>query len=536
MPGNHPIIKHTFGGGWATSFGRTTEVELQGNVLTFPYLIDADNITFTLDGGFRKIGGTDKLHTSALESGVPVRGLFDYWRHGTAGAPAQRRLIYVGTKIKADAGEASAATFADIKTGLNADKIVNFTSYNDIAIIALTGSDVPMKYISSGSAATLGTRTPNFAFSETHKNRLWAAGVDATPSRLFYSQVVDAGGADGDWDGLGAGFIDIDPGDGDKITAIASHKNDLFIFKGPYKGSIHRISGSSPTGSDGFARLTFVDGLGAVGQNTIFRFKDDLGFVWSDGSIHSLAATDAYGDFSEASLSRPIDSWIKEHGNQTQLPQAWAANSVLDGGVLIVMATDTQTTNNTALYMDYRFDPVRWSKFTAFQPVCVASSIDSGRANRPRLMAGWDDGFVRKLDSADRSIDGTTAMIGRARTPYVNYGSPMQMKTLQAVSVGIAPRGAYNMSFQWERDDRPVQAANISQAGGDVLGPASANVFTLGTSTLGGAQFVERFAELSEGGEFHGISYQFAQGGNFHDFEVHSFAARVKPGAIATEA
>ena len=50
-------------------------------------------------------------------------------------------------------------------------------------------------------------------------------------------------------------------------------------------------------GDEPFALRPYIDGLGAISHNSIFRYRDDVGFVWMDGSIHSLAATASYGDF-----------------------------------------------------------------------------------------------------------------------------------------------------------------------------------------------------------------------------------------------
>ena len=92
----------------------------------------------------------------------------------------------------------------------------------------------------------------------------------AFPSRLYYrrrtTQRIGRG--------PGSGYIDISPGDGDEIRGLkGEYKNDLWVFKGPYKGSIHRITGYTP--SD-YQRIPFLQGLACVGHSTITRFKDDL--------------------------------------------------------------------------------------------------------------------------------------------------------------------------------------------------------------------------------------------------------------------
>jgi hypothetical protein len=256
---NQIIVNHIVGGGWATDFGEISDVapDANGNV-TVPFLVDARNILFTLDGGIRKMPGTAKLNASALESGAVIKGMFDYWQ----GAAAQHRVLHVGTKIKRDDAD---GTFIDLFTGLTADAVPSYTQLDDILIMASDNSgDVPRSWDGTTAQNLAGT-PPNFSICETHKNRVFAAGVPGNTSRLYYCVLLDPE----DWVGSGSGSIDIDPEDGDEIRAIISHRDELWVFKGPNKGSIHRITGSAPTGGDSFARLTFARGVGAVGQNTV---------------------------------------------------------------------------------------------------------------------------------------------------------------------------------------------------------------------------------------------------------------------------
>ena len=111
----------------------------------------------------------------------------------------------------------------------------------------------------------------------------------------------------------------------------------------------------------------------------------------------------------------------------------------------------------------------------------------------------------------------------------------MALKTFAQVGIGIEPRGAYDLTFGWTRDDNAQQTTTLQQGGGDVLGPADENEFTLGTSALAGSQFVERFQELEEGGEFRSIQYQVTQNGVNEDLELHSLSVTLEPGALSTE-
>lgn len=523
-------VRHLFNGGFATDFGPFAGVvPSQSGDIAIPFLNKAENVYFELDGGPHKIGGTSKLNATVIESGEQIRGLIDFWIQGTSGSPNQQRVVAAGTKILADAAD---GVFAAIKTGLEDDKVPCFTVFMDDLIISTdSNTDVPQTYDGTTCAA-LGGSAPNFAFSCVHKNHLWAAGVASNPSRLYYSRTLNAG----DWTHATSGSIDIDPEDGDRITAIASHKNDLWVFKGPYSGSIHRITGSSNTGSDSFARTTFVSGIGSVSHNTLFRMRDDLGFMWSDGTIHSLAATAAYGDFNEASLSRPIHSYIREHFTLGSLSRAWAATHVNRSIVVFCVPIDTSTFCNQVLMMDYSRQSVWWSLWPAYNANCVASVVDSSNASARTIMIGGRDGYVRRTNVANRSIDGATAIAAEVQTPFVNYGASIVTKTLAHVGLGLSPKGNFNVLFGWTRDNNAQQTQSVSQGGsGDVLGSASSNEFTLDTSTLGGAAFTDRFFDAVEGGEFRSISYSVSNSGLDEDMEIHSISAGIVVGAQSTE-
>ena len=524
-------LRHFFGGGWATDFGPSADVSPDGSgKVVVPFLVDAENCLFELDGGPHKIGGTTRVNSSALESGAAIMGLHDYWRQGTAGSQTRRRVVHVGSKVLADTNDASFVT--SLATGLESGKVPCYETFDDLLIFCSDSNvDVPRSWDQT-TAQNLAGSPPNFAFCASHKNRLWAAGVASNPSRLYYCANTDPE----DWTGSGSGSIDIDPNDGDQITGIRSHKDELWVFKGPNKGSIHRITGSSPTGSDGFSRKNYVKGLGAAWHNAIFSFADDIGFVSQYGSVHSLAATAAYGDFFEAALSRPINKEIGNTLNYNRLRHIWAATDPLTGVVYITQSINANSTNNVVHAMDFRSAPdvIRWSRIPAYAFASLATFVDTNGVKR--VLGGDYAGFVRRLNIVDRSLDTATAYTYKVTTPHLNYGFPIMMKTLEQGSIGIQPRGNFNFSFGWTRDDNAQQTLTLAQGGSDVLGTASANQFTLDTSALAGSQYVDVFHEFNEqGGEFRSVQFQIQQAGLNEDMEVHSLSASIKVDAESTE-
>jgi len=71
------FLVHTFGGGWATDFGFTAYVPIQGNRVELPWLNAAENCYYELDGGPHKIEGMTKNFASALESSAAITGIYD---------------------------------------------------------------------------------------------------------------------------------------------------------------------------------------------------------------------------------------------------------------------------------------------------------------------------------------------------------------------------------------------------------------------------------------------------------------------------
>lgn len=523
------IIRHFFGGGWGTDLGVSVDAtpDQSGRVI-IPFLTDADNCLYELDGGPRKVGGTTRVNSSAVSSGNVITGVFDYWRQGTSGSPSRRRVLHAGTSVLADTDDGIFST--TLASGVELGKVPSYFTFDDLLIFSSDSTiDVPRSWDQT-TAQNLAGSPPRFSFGCAHKNRAWAAGVYTLPSRLYYSANTDPE----DWTGSGSGSIDIDPNDGDIITGLVSHKNELWVFKGPNNGSIHRITGSSPTGSDAFARVNFVNGIGACWHNAIFRFADDIGFVSQYGSVHSLAATAAYGDFLQASLSLPINiGGIRTRLNYNRLRYISAATDPLGGIVYITASWDASSTNNAVLAMDFRHSPPRWSRLIAYAAGSLGLFVDTSGVRR--VLAGGNDGFVRRLNIADRSIDGSTAMSYKITTPDMSYGQPWTMKTVGPFSLGIGKRGAGNITLGWRRDKNAQQTATLAQAGGHLLGPTTGTAFTMNTSILSAGRHGEVFTDAPEGGECRSIQFQVTQAGLNEDVELHSISAMVTPGAISTE-
>ena len=109
-------------------------------------------------------------------------------------------------------------------------------------------------------------------------DRLWAAGDEDYPSRLYYSGRTDTNGL-GYWD-MTFDYLSLDENDGDKIMGLVTDENGVV----PYKShSIWYITGTDPEYDMRSQKI--VIGVGAVNNNVIVRNGQTDYFLSVEGEV-----------------------------------------------------------------------------------------------------------------------------------------------------------------------------------------------------------------------------------------------------------
>lgn len=114
-----------------------------------------------------------------------------------------------------------------------------------------------------------------------HKDRIWVAGAPNFPNRLYYSKIAPDG-ANADWTNPDAGFVDVNPGDGQQIQYIISYEDSVYIFK---QDSTYILSFDAVITQGNLQAMS--QRIGANNRDCVSLYQE-MAFVYHDGEVFSL--------------------------------------------------------------------------------------------------------------------------------------------------------------------------------------------------------------------------------------------------------
>lgn len=330
----------------------------------------------------------------------------------------------------------------------------------------------------TGVTLTVRVSTPPVAsIVRSHLGRLWC-NDKTNLDRLHYSSTENAE----EWNGTGdSGAIDIGVGDGDPdgITAIfPTYKGELFVAK---RTRLYRVSGQDPD----TAAVTLVSsGIGCVSHNGIAQIdQDDMAFV-SERGFHSLAVTDAYGDFEGKYLSQKIQGEFNDDFVHSRLKYIKATYvSSINSVVFAVTNERYGSTSNNALYLYHTLLGV-WYTWPNISCEALFIARDSDKI---RFYLGTTTGRITQcLTSNDfdtTSTGGTTAIPFKQVTGLIYVDdNPYTIKGFKKFALIFRPLGEQTVTVKIRIDNYQEQAIAFAlESASDLLG----STFILGTSLLG---------------------------------------------------
>jgi len=496
-----------FQGGYAT--------DLAPQVREVSHLQRAENTIYSVGGSALKVGGSVRVNSSAISSTPNITGMRDFWITGTSGTYTQKYVLMTSNQkiYKEDMD----GTFDEItgSASITADAIPVFCQAGDLLLIFTDKNDTPLKWSGSGNVATLGGSPPAGRGAVLHLNRVWTWGVNANPSRITYG----AGGDPEDYTGSDTGSIDISDDDGDRIIGVVSHKDRLFIFKGPNIGSVHVISGRTTAA---FAVTKLVGGIALQSHNSIVEVGNDVWFM-SDRGIHSLSATEKFGDFVEADLTRFLRGFFTNEVKRSQLNAVWGTNYTRKSCVVWTATSAASSEPDMIFGLSYILSQEQGLKaFTWPGRSCHSAAIRINPSTSvPELCFGTTGGFVERHDTGTNYSlnNGSDAYTFRITTPQIILPPPQprgdQPVGLYSMYMKSRPVGNWDITVSLQRDQETAESYTFNQGTAGFLLDTS----ELDTGILGGNPL--QTVVNNTLGEARSIQLDITQGGLNQSAEIY---------------
>lgn len=410
--------------------------------------------------GFQPVGGTNYL--VALLDGTSNAQLY----------------TWAGT------GNFSSLGSANITKGLQ----MNFVQAANY-IYGVNGTDVVqissnLTYTHNPSGVPAGTVLCWF------HNYLFIANTTTNPSRIYWSNLGDptSGYASA------SQYVDINPNDGDEITALAVFNDDLYVFKNNTIWSLSGFSGTSFTVTTTLSQNTnnLIYGYGTPAAKSIVNIGTDLYYLSFAGGIPHIRS------FHETIYSTTLEQGVASFDIQNtmkglQLSQLALAAGVYDGkycywslpnggssynNLVIVLEPTVNVRGKTMAHRSW----VKWSGFNAAQfatsalvgenTIYFGDASATGNVNQMNYSAFADNGTAVTMTVQTKDYQYDLAKKAKYKYFYFDY----EIGTAASLQIGAKLEDSVDFMLQ----------QTLSFVGNSPgLGPTG--TFTLGVSVLGGS-------------------------------------------------
>jgi|ETNvirnome_2_300_1030623.scaffolds.fasta_scaffold00134_10 hypothetical protein len=255
---------------------------------------------------------------------------------------------------------------------------------------------------------------PAVKYLEVFKNRIWGAGDEDQPSRLYFSEISGSGAEPESWRQVD--FLDINKDDGQAITGLFASANSIFVFK---SGSVWEVRGDNPN--------NHVVSLISTNRGT----TSNRSLVEVDGIVYFIDKYGVYAFNQEeqfVEISAPIRESLFTDLDTTEL-KAFAEYYPKHRQIWFMLPADTTWGNDTLAI--FHLDNGAWSSYTFEEESgCGTSSVtalnwseEDENTSRMHIGTGAQGVFRYERDTSDTLLtsdasDGTCAIDASFQTKY----------------------------------------------------------------------------------------------------------------------
>jgi hypothetical protein len=404
----------------------------------------ATNMEYEQHGGRFKRGGTIRYNANAITlsgTAATISAMADFWRFGTTLTATQQFVVSAATQSAGAIYSGDAAGVLTLRKAPwgAAGRRNSIQIAQGLAVLS-DGVDTAQIWDQT-TMSTISLCFPVFSACKYHLRRLFYYGVSGSATASS-SVGYTAAGNIRDATGSDAGAFIFDEDDGDRVVGVSEPwRERLLIFKGPTRGSVHQIGGTSPvTFTKG---VVFRQAAPCVANAGIITTSNDI-FWMSRYGMHSLQATQKYGDTEEAYISFPVQNQFNEL-NTARLDQSVGFYNPIRNIIGWAAPNGTSIVNNTVFVYHYLLN--FWSiwTFTDFDAASFMLALDPlAGSQKPRLFIGDYAGVIHAGDQTVKS-DGAAPYTDTTTTPpiFVFQGKDALTEAVfSGVTTFVRPTGA----------------------------------------------------------------------------------------------
>lgn len=453
------------------------------------YALDAMNVTFTVDGGVRSRVGYGTVGTGAAGNSFNAITGFEK-RNGT-----RQIIASQGNFLQAYSTAGVTLGNPGKITGTNGN--YTFARYGTAVVDSLyaaNGVDTMQRWdgaawanVSSlGDYNVNGGPPPNgkilssttFDYRLAMANYPGSSGVFASgnsPSTVRFSDP----GAPHAW--LLNNYIEVNPGDGEAITALASFGQQLFVFK---RNSMHVVYGNSVSGGTvTWNWRTLVDSVGCVGPDAITVGPDGVYFVHDSGVYVTKGGAPELlsGPVAPIFRGRPPVDWLGGVVSRNYI--ATTSCQWHEGELHISYPADGSSTHSRVLvyHTDFQWWAIGDQRYKAMAVAPI------GTAGQNELVATLDDSSSPRFvhQNIAFTTDSGVTIKSRWRSDWTDFGIS-QRKT----SNGLRVWGDGSVWVGQAADFTPASQPRLCEfaSGADTWGPGAPDVLQYAPVVAGAAQ------------------------------------------------
>lgn len=329
-------------------------------------------------------------------------------------------------------------------------------------------------------------------------------------------------------------IFEIMPGESEFINAAismpgATSTAGSLLYLSKFPRGIYRLDTS-----DIFSLISPLDKINSdiaiAGPNAWCRVGNDIWFVSTNGSIHSLQALEAApNDLKDSDITALLnmEQWIKDNVDLNRIKFARAIYDEINKEVRFCFTAKDETRNGTCLVIDISRPSQPRVAMDERSTIWEASFLYREATGLQNIYSGGTGGFIYKNNQASRNLN-NTAYLGDFEYPSTDFGfADPQIAQLEKrfdwLEVTITPTGSFNISFDLFIDGRFSQTVQMSLGNtGAALGS-----FILGTSRLGGQSIINHKARIF--GHGRRLSIRGYNSALNQDFSISEITVHLKP-------